>query len=205
MLARRMIASLVVTLGTGLAAQPSPTVEVRPFLKVDSPVVALVHARVVDGTGAPAREAQTLILRNGRIQAMGADATVAVPPGAMVLDLADHTVLPGLVGMHNHLFYTASIQSDEKGAPIPPGRLFAEIAHSAPRLYLACGVTTIRTTGSLEPYTDLNIKRLIDAGRMPGPKMDVTGPYLEGLEPAVPRDARTARPGGSPPLREFLG
>jgi imidazolonepropionase-like amidohydrolase len=89
--------------------------------------------------------------------------------------------------MHNHLFYTASIHSDEKGAPVSPGRLFAEIAYSAPRLYLACGVTTIRTTGSLEPYTDLNIKRQIDAGLMPGPKMDVTGPYLEGLEPMTPQ------------------
>jgi hypothetical protein len=89
--------------------------------------------------------------------------------------------------MHNHLFYTHSIHSDEKGAAVAPGRLFAEIAYSAPRLYLACGVTTIRTTGSLEPYTDLNIKRQIDTGQMPGPKMDVTGPYLEGLEPMTPQ------------------
>jgi len=51
---------------------------------------------------------------------------------------------------------------------------------SAPRLYLAAGITTMRTAGSLEPYTDLNIKRAIDKGDMPGPKMDVTGPYIEG-------------------------
>jgi hypothetical protein len=51
---------------------------------------------------------------------------------------------------------------------------------SFPRLYLALGVTTIRTTGSVAPYTDLEIKRLIDAGRMIGPKMYVTAPYLEG-------------------------
>src|SRR5664279_2219796 len=170
-----------------LLAQPAPSAEVRQFLKVDAPVVALVHARMVDGTGAPAREDQTLILRDGRIEALGATASLAPPKGAQVLDLTGHTVLPGLVGMHNHLFYTASIHNDEKGAPVPPGRLFAEIAYSAPRLYLACGVTTIRTTGSLEPYTDLNIKRQIDAGLMPGPKMDVTGPYLEGLEPMTPQ------------------
>ncbi|WP_257306758.1 amidohydrolase family protein [Geothrix campi] len=161
--------------------------EVRSFLKVDAPVVALVHARVVDGTGAPALEDQALVLRNGRIDAMGAASRVAIPKEARVLDLTGHTVLPGLVGMHNHLFYTHSIHSDEKGAAVPPGRLFAEIAYSAPRLYLACGVTTIRTTGSLEPYTDLNLKRQIDAGLMPGPKMEVTGPYLEGLEPMTPQ------------------
>jgi imidazolonepropionase-like amidohydrolase len=51
---------------------------------------------------------------------------------------------------------------------------------SSPRLYLAAGVTTLRTTGSVEPYTDLNMKHMIDAGALPGPHMDVTGPYLEG-------------------------
>jgi imidazolonepropionase-like amidohydrolase len=179
-----MLLAALITLA-GQAQTPSS--EVRSFLKVDAPVVALVHARVVDGTGAPAREDQTLILRDGRIEAMGAASTVAAPKGAQVLDLTGHTVLPGLVGMHNHLFYTHSIHTDEKIGVPAPGRLFAEIAYSAPRLYLACGVTTIRTTGSLEPYTDLNIKRQIDAGLMPGPKMDVTGPYLEGLEPMTPQ------------------
>ena len=186
---RRRTTVLAAALALQLGAQtaPRPSAEVRQFLKVDAPVVALVHARVVDGTGGPAREDQTLILRGGRIEAMGATAAVTPPRDAQVLDLAEHTVLPGLVGMHNHLFYTHSIHSDEKGAAVAPGRLFAEIAYSAPRLYLACGVTTIRTTGSLEPYTDLNIKRQIDAGLMPGPKMDVTGPYLEGLEPMTPQ------------------
>jgi imidazolonepropionase-like amidohydrolase len=180
---------LALALGAGLGAQTrlTPSLEVRQFLKVDAPVVALVHTRIVDGTGAAAREDQTLILRDGRIEAMGASATLAPPKDAQVLDLTGHTVIPGLVGMHNHLFYTHSIHSDEKGLPVPPGRMFAEIAYSAPRLYLACGVTTIRTTGSLEPYTDLNIKRQIDAGLMPGPKMDVTGPYLEGMEPMTPQ------------------
>jgi len=189
MFVRRSITALTFTLGATLLAQPAPapSAEVRPFLKVDAPVVALVHARVVDGTGAPAREDQTLILRHGRIEAMGAASTLTPPKEAQVLDLTGHTVIPGLVGMHNHLFYTHSIHNDEKGGVAAPGRLFAEIAYSAPRLYLACGVTTIRTTGSLEPYTDLNVKRQIDAGLMPGPKMELTGPYLEGLEPAVPQ------------------
>jgi len=185
---RSRFVALAVAFAIRLGAQTTPpSAEVRQFLKVEAPVVALVHARVVDGTGAPAQEDQTLILRNGRIEAMGAASALPPPKEAQILDLTGHTVLPGLVGMHNHLFYTHSIHSDEKGAAVPPGRLFAEIAYSAPRLYLACGVTTIRTTGSLEPYTDLNIKRQIDAGLMPGPKMDVTGPYLEGLEPMTPQ------------------
>jgi imidazolonepropionase-like amidohydrolase len=63
--------------------------------------------------------------------------------------------------------------------------LYNEQAFSFPRLYLASGVTTARTAGSLEPYTDLNVKRLIDAGRMPGPKLWITGPYLEGPRSAA--------------------
>jgi len=54
------------------------------------------------------------------------------------------------------------------------------MAYSFPRLYLAGGVTTIRTGGSLEPYTDLEIKHNIDNGETPGPKIHATGPYLEG-------------------------
>ncbi len=184
----KSLALVALLLAAGHSAAQTPlSAEVRSFVKVDAPVVALTHVRVVDGTGAPAREDQTLILRGGRIEKMGAASAITVPKEAQVLDLAGHTVLPGLVGMHNHLFYTHSIHSDEKGAALAPGRLFGEIAYSAPRMYLACGVTTIRTTGSLEPYTDLNIKRQIDAGLMPGPKMEATGPYLEGLEPMTPQ------------------
>jgi imidazolonepropionase-like amidohydrolase len=108
------------------------------------------------------------------------DASLAVPPGARVLDLAGRTVFPGLVGMHDHLMYTASIHRDASGRMPAPGGLVTEIAYSAPRLYLASGVTTIRTTGSIEPSMDLNLRRKIDAGEMPGPRIDVTAPYLEG-------------------------
>jgi hypothetical protein len=61
-----------------------------------------------------------------------------------------------------------------------PGLFIAEIPYTAPRLYLAAGVTTMRTTGSLEPYTDLKVKSRIDANLMPGPTIDATAPYLEG-------------------------
>jgi imidazolonepropionase-like amidohydrolase len=133
-------------------------------------VVALTHVRVIDGTGAAPREDQTVIIDHGKIAALGAAALVPVPAGAQTLDLTGNTVIPGLVGMHEHLFYPS-------GDGIAT---YNEQAFSFPRLYLASGVTTARTAGSLEPYTDLNVKRYIDSGRMPGPKMWVTGPYLEG-------------------------
>jgi len=143
---------------------------VKPFVTVDAPVVALLHVRVIDGTGAAPREDQTIVIDHGRIAAVGPAASTIAPAGAQTLDLSGQTVIPGLVGMHEHLFYPS-------GAGIP---MYNEQAFSFPRLYLATGVTTARTAGSLEPYTDLNMKRLIDAGRMPGPKMHITGPYLEG-------------------------
>src|SRR6266540_4382834 len=145
--------------------------EVKAFVSVDAPVVALTHARVIDGTGGPVREDQTLVISGGRIQALGA--APAIPAGAKTMDLSGYTVIPGLVGMHDHLFYPQG------------GGFFAEMGFSFPRLYLACGVTTIRTTGSIEPYTDLEIKKLIDAGKAIGPKMHVTGPYLEGKGAAI--------------------
>jgi imidazolonepropionase-like amidohydrolase len=142
--------------------------EVKEFVKVDAPVIALEHVRVIDGTGTVAREDQTLVLANGKIQSVGGAAEANVPADAKVLDLHGYSIIPGLVGMHDHMFY-----------PMGNG-VYGEMAYSFPRLYLAAGVTTIRTTGSLEPYTDLEIKHNIDAGETPGPKIHPTGPYIEG-------------------------
>jgi imidazolonepropionase-like amidohydrolase len=90
-------------------------------------------------------------------------------------------VIPGIVGMHDHLYYTNSISVQVAAGRIgEPGLFVAEIPYTAPRLYLAAGVTTMRTTGSLEPYTDLKVKSRIDADLMPGPSIDATAPYLEG-------------------------
>jgi len=162
--------------------------EVRAFVKEDAPVVALTHVRVIDGTGTAARADQTLVITEGRIAALGDAATTKIPDGAKVLDLSGYTVIPGLVGMHDHMYY-----------PAPGGPpLYPEHAASFPRLYLAGGVTSIRTTGSVETYTDLELKRAIDEGEMAGPKMYVTGPYLEGegsftLQMHQLKDAEDAR------------
>jgi len=146
----------------------TPSAQVKPFVKVDAPVVALAHVRVIDGTGAAAREDQTMVISKGKIESVADAASANVPKDAQVLDLHGYSVIPGLVGMHEHMFYPAG-----EG-------IFHEMAISFPRLYLAGGVTTIRTAGSMEPYMDLALKREIDAGEVPGPHMHVTGPYLEG-------------------------
>src|SRR5258708_2896184 len=148
-------------------AQSRPAA-VKDFIRVDSPVVALEHVRVIDGTGAAARADQTIIISGGKIVAMGAAGSVQIPEGANRMDFTGYSALPGLVGMHDHLFYPAG------------GGLYHDMPFSFPRLYLAAGVTTIRTTGSMEPYADLELKKNIAAGKIPGPKINATGPYLEG-------------------------
>jgi len=160
---------LLLSGAVSLAQAPSSlSPAVREFVRMDDPLVALTHVRIIDGTGAPAREDQTVIVSGGRIQAMGAAGATAIPAGARVMELSGRTLIPGLVGMHDHIFY-----------PAAPGH-YNTLIYSAPRLYLACGVTTIRTTGGLEPYAELNLKKAIEQGRVPGPKMHVTSPYLEG-------------------------
>jgi enamidase len=77
----------------------------RSYVRVDTNLLALVNARVVDGTGAPAREGQTIVVRDGDIVALGAAGRTAVPAGAQVLDLTGKTVIPGLVMVHEHLYY----------------------------------------------------------------------------------------------------
>src|SRR5438874_8335151 len=144
---------------------PSPAV--RGFIKIDTPTIALTHVRVIDGTGAPAREEQMIVISHGKIVSIS-EASAAPPKDAQILDLKGYSVIPGLVGMHDHMFYPAG------------EAVFHEMAVSFPRLYLAGGVTTIRTTGSIEPYTDLLLKEGIDKGEIAGPHMHVTGPYLEG-------------------------
>lgn len=162
-------------------AQAPTAPDVVPFVSVNAPVVALNHVRVIDGTGAPAREDQIVLIASGKIVAVAPASTPPNLAGAQVLDRTGYTVIPGLVGMHDHLYYTDSATLQRRmGRLEEPGLFVAEIPYTAPRLYLAAGVTTIRTTGSLEPYTDLKVKQRIEANLMPGPSIDATAPYLEG-------------------------
>jgi imidazolonepropionase-like amidohydrolase len=152
---------------------------VQKYIRVNAPKVILAHVRVIDGTGKPAVEDQNVVIEGGKIAAVQAGSDVAAAAGATVIDLHGYSVMPGIVGMHNHLFYVARPNFDAEWKSEPPV-MVPQMSFSAPRLYLAGGVTTMRTTGSVETYTDLNLKHEIDRGELPGPHIDVTGPYLEG-------------------------
>lgn len=168
---------IALVLVPSLRAQSSPSLSrgVREFVKVDAPVIALTHVRIIDGTGAPARDNQTIVISGGKIESIGDTSSTPAPSGAQVLDFSGKTVIPGLVGMHDHMFYPGAVAH------------YNEMGFSFSRLYLANGVTSLRTTGSIEPYTDLELKKRIDDGKLAGPKIHVTGPYLEGAGSFTPQ------------------
>jgi imidazolonepropionase-like amidohydrolase len=168
-----------------LAQQPNPAV--RQFVSVSDSVVALTNVRVIDGTGAAPRTGQTKVMKGGVIQSVGDAASAKIPAGTRTMDLSGRTVMPGYVMLHEHLFY-----------PSGGGAIYNEQGYSFPRLYLAGGVTTMRTAGNMSGYADLGIKKAIDDGSMLGPSVDVTAPYLEGPGLPIPqvkalRDADDAR------------
>ncbi|MBV6522252.1 MAG: Adenine deaminase [Gemmatimonadaceae bacterium] len=160
---------LYLLLAPGAFAQERPSLSpaARAYVEIDAPVIALTHARLVDGTGAPVRENQTIVIDGTRIAAVGAGGQVAIPPGARVIDLTGHTVTPGFVGLHEHTYFSATTRT-------------TQMAVSGPLLYLGNGVTTMRTAGSQFPYEELNMKRAVERGDLPGPRMHITGPYLNG-------------------------
>ena len=165
----RLLAFPLVLAATVAAAQrPTLANAVRQYVAVDTSVVALTHVRVIDGTGAAPRADQTILIRDGRIASVGDASRAQIPAGAQVMDLNGKSVIPGLVMVHEHLYY-----------PTGPG-VYANLTESFTRLYLAGGVTSMRTGGNMNGYGEIGIKHSIDKGDKPGPWIDATAPYLEG-------------------------
>jgi hypothetical protein len=167
---RQGTASVVFALASAVMAvaqTPSARDDAMPLLR-DGSRVALRNVRIVDGTGAPARQNQTLIIDNGRIRALGGVTEIVIPEGTQTLDLDGRTLLPGFVMLHEHMFY-ASVNDNTHPQPF-----------TSPRLFLAFGLTTIRTAGTDHPYVELNLKRSVDAGQVPGPEIHLTSPFMNG-------------------------
>jgi len=171
--ARLVLLSALVT--AALSPQPASSQafselseQAQQFVSVSSTHVVIRGVRLIDGTGAPARAGMSVEIRDGRIARIGTVAEVGEPAGAEIVDGTGHTLTPGLVMLHEHMFY-------------PSGQArYNTNEISFPPLYLAGGVTTLRTGGSVDTYTDLRIAQHVEEGRIAGPHMDVTAPYLEG-------------------------
>ncbi len=181
---------LALALATGAQAQQPErrlAPQVLQYVTVNEPAVALVNVKIVDGTGAKARDRQTIVIIGDRIGQVGPTDRVTIPDRARRIDLAGHTVIPGIIGLHDHMYYSSAA-----GGAMKP------MLGSYPRLFLGAGVTTIRTTGSVDSYQELNLRRNIGDGLVAGPEIIVTGPYLQGGGPGPgamhpltdPEDAR---------------
>ena len=163
-----LLAATTLLLGQpALAERPSLGPDTMKYISVDAPVIAITHVRVVDGTGSAPKTGQTLILDNGLIKAVGPDASTPAPAGAKVIDGTGKTVIPGLIHMHEHLFYT-----------ILQGKAYSYNAETFTKLYLSGGVTSMRTGGSMHFAGDLHMRDAINAGMQPGPWLNTTGPYI---------------------------
>ncbi|GGI58215.1 amidohydrolase family protein [Winogradskyella haliclonae] len=149
--------------------------QVKRFITVDDTEYAITDVTVIDGTGSASKTNQTIIISNGKIKAIGND--LEIPNGTTTIDGTGKTIIPGLVMLHEHMFYTK---------PFENWFSVGQMTFTFPRLYLAGGVTSMRTGGSIQPQTDLNVKKWINEGRMTGPKMHVTGPFIEREGPKVP-------------------
>src|SRR5919204_4371432 len=182
---KRLLAFALIAI-SAFAQTPTLSPAVKAFVTVDAPTIALTHVRVIDGTGAPARDDQTIVIRDGTIATVGDAARMTPPDDARVLDLTGRSVIPRLVMMHEHLYYTTG-----------PG-VYGQLGASFTRLYLAGGVTTMRTGGNMHGIFDINLARRIAAGELPGPDIDATAPYVNGPNPFLqlhvvktPQEARS--------------
>lgn len=146
------------------------------YIKVDAPVIALSNAKIIDGAGGSSLSGQTILIEDGYIKAVGPTEAIEIPIEAELIDLKGHTIIPGLIGTHNHTHMPGITMMD----------------FTAPRMYLASGVTTIQTTGSAEPALEKHLADSIRNGLTPGPDIIHTGPYFNGADGSAvmitPRD-----------------
>ena len=130
----KLLAPVMMWAALASAAQPTPPTGDAAFIAYGQPVLLIDHVQIVDGTGAAPQLDMALLVRNGRIAALGRSGRVRAPAGAEVIDGRGKTLLPGFVMVHEHMFY-----------PSPRGGEYNEYPHSFSRLYLAGGTTTMRT------------------------------------------------------------
>jgi len=146
--------------------------QVTPYIAIQDTLIALTNIIIIDGTGNAVKYKQDILINSDKITAIGNTGTLQFPKNTTMIDGTGKTVVPGFVMLHEHLFYAKPFNGNYKGV---------HMTNTFPQMYLAGGVTTMRTAGSFETNADLNIKNLIDQGKMVGPAMDVSTPHVERL------------------------
>ena len=168
----------VIVLSAAVAAQPaiaqraaSYEKRVKDYVLHDAPAIRIDDVRVIDGTGSAARAGQSILIRDGKIARMGAVADLRAEAADVVIEGKGRSVTPGLVMMHEHLFFI-----DVFGE----AAMYNSEPFAAPKAYLAHGATTIRTAGTMHGTDDLQTARMIREGKFLGPEVRVTAPFVNG-------------------------
>ncbi len=168
-------------------SQSTFSTETKKYIEYYDSITVFKNALLIDGKGNTAKPHQTVIISQGKISWVGDDVKVNIPKGAKTIDLNGKALMPGLVMLHEHMYISAhSMETRQANA--------RQLPVTFPRLYLAAGATTIRTAGNIEPYSDISIKRDIDAGKYPGPSIEATAPYLEGNGSIFPQMNELKKP-----------
>jgi imidazolonepropionase-like amidohydrolase len=179
---KKIVTSVVIIclLAAPAFSQTNFSDETKKYIEYNNPVTVLKNGLLIDGKGNAAKPHQTVIISNGKIHWVGDDAKAISPKDATIIDLNGKAMMPGLVMLHEHMYISAHDISTRY-------LHLKQLPFTFPRLYLAAGATTIRTCGSVEPYSDLRIKKDIDLGLLPGPNMELTAPYIEGKSTQFPQ------------------
>ena len=175
-----IILFLICVFATPTFSQIKFSDETKKYIDYNDSVTIFKSALLIDGKGNAAKPHQTIIISNGKIDWVGDDEKAMLPKGAKIIDLNGKAIMPGLVMLHEHMYISAH--------SVDPRYLnLRQSPFTFPRLYLAAGATTIRTCGSIEPYSDMRIKKDIELGLLPGPNMELTAPYIEGKSSRFPQ------------------
>ena len=178
---KRLFATLTLLFCFGLSALPQnqPRPGITPQPTEGQGVVALKAARLIDGTGAPAINNAIVIVTDNKITAVGDARSVRVPSGAKVIDLSNATLLPGFIDAHTHLIGRVLGDPEGNEAAVRDYSAFSAILGvNHARETLMAGFTTVRNVGASGPFNDIALRKGIDEGWVPGPRMQTAGHSL---------------------------
>lgn len=166
--------------------------------------VTVVRAgRLIDGTGTPAIEDAVVVVRGNRIEAVGRSGDVSVPGGARVIDLSEHTVMPGIVDAHAHLSIrpdVTTLRGQLEGMTHSDAKQMARIVRDI-RAQLLSGVTSLYVVGEVH-YNDIYAAEAVADGVIPGPRIYPSGNFISTTAGHGPAEYRTTN--GPWEMRTFV-